>query len=191
MRNLAAVAPLALYALCSLAGLSGAAVLEPQGFRMEEYRAPVPETLAGARVVSTEEAAELWRERDAIFIDVLPKPIKPALPEGTVWREPVRLDIPGSIWLPDVGFGALSGDMETWFKDNLDAAAGDRAKTVVFYCKADCWMSWNAGKRAVTWGYTGVVWYPDGTDGWAAAKLPLEERVSIPRPGEGKPAPAN
>jgi rhodanese-related sulfurtransferase len=35
-------------------------------------------------------------------------------------------------------------------------------------------MSWNAAKRAVSWGYTAVYWYRDGTDGWEAAKLPVE-----------------
>ena len=162
-----------------------AAVAEPDGYRMQEYRAPVPATLEGARVVSTEEAAELWRKKGAIFIDVLPKPPKPELPAGTVWREPPRLDIPGSVWLPDVGFGALSGEMEAWFRSNLDElTGGDKARPLVIYCKTDCWMSWNAGKRAIEWGYSGVIWYPEGTDGWEAAGLPLEERISVPRPGE-------
>jgi PQQ-dependent catabolism-associated CXXCW motif protein len=184
----AATALLALHVLAGAANPALAAVSEPEGFRMEEYRAPVPATLKGAKVVRTEEAADMWRKGGAIFIDVLPKPVKPDLPEGTVWREPPRLDIPGSIWLPDVGFGALSGEMEAWYRDNLAAATGgDKTRTVVLYCKADCWMSWNAGKRAIEWGYTGIVWYPEGTDGWAAAKLPLEERISIPRPGEAAP----
>jgi PQQ-dependent catabolism-associated CXXCW motif protein len=39
----------------------------------------------------------------------------------------------------------------------------------------ECWMSWNAAKRAVALGYARVHWYPDGTDGWAAAGLPLAE----------------
>jgi PQQ-dependent catabolism-associated CXXCW motif protein len=165
-----------------------AAPPEPDGYRMEEYRAPVPATLRGARVVSTEEAAELWRSRGAAFVDVLPKPRKPELPEGTVWRDPVHLDIPGSIWLPDVGFGALSQEMETWYSSNLaELTGGDKAQPLVIYCKADCWMSWNAGKRAIEWGYSGVIWYPAGTDGWQAAGLPLEERISVLRPGEVRP----
>jgi rhodanese-related sulfurtransferase len=43
-------------------------------------------------------------------------------------------------------------------------------------------MSWNAAKRALSIGYNNVAWYPDGTDGWQAAKLPLRE---------AKPAPAD
>ena len=30
------------------------------------------------------------------------------------------------------------------------------------------------GKRALDYGYRRVAWYPDGTDGWAEAGLPLE-----------------
>jgi PQQ-dependent catabolism-associated CXXCW motif protein len=160
-------------------------VSEPVGFRMEEYGAPVPATLAGARVVSTEEAELLWREGNATFVDVLPLIPKPELPEGTVWQEEQRFDIPGSIWLPDVGYGALTPEMEAWYRDSIEAlAAGDTSRTLVIYCKADCWMSWNAAKRVVSWGFSGIAWYPDGTDGWEAAKLPLEERQPEQRPGE-------
>jgi hypothetical protein len=35
-------------------------------------------------------------------------------------------------------------------------------------------MSWNAARRALEWGYTAVIWYPDGTDGWDFEDLPLE-----------------
>ena len=42
-------------------------------------------------------------------------------------------------------------------------------------------MSWNAAKRALTYGYSQVYWFPEGTDGWDAAGLPLEP--SEPEPG--------
>ena len=65
------------------------------------------------------------------------------------------------------------------------ATHGDRARLVVLYCLADCWMSWNAAKRAMTIGYTNVTWYPDGTDGWQwPPDLPLEEATPEPRPGQ-------
>ena len=172
---------------CLLLGPAASAqtIEEPAGFRMEEYRAPVPATLTGARVVSTEEAEALWRAGDAIFVDVLPRPPKPELPEGTVWREPPHSDIPGSVWLADVGFGSLSAEMETWYSESLETlTGGDKAHPLVIYCRSDCWMSWNAGKRAVTWGYTGILWYPVGIEGWEAAGLPLEERTPEPRPDE-------
>jgi rhodanese-related sulfurtransferase len=33
----------------------------------------------------------------------------------------------------------------------------------------------------LTLGYSNVSWYPEGTDGWAAAGHPLEERQPEPR----------
>jgi rhodanese-related sulfurtransferase len=40
-------------------------------------------------------------------------------------------------------------------------------------------MSWNAAKRALSYGYTNVAWYPEGTDGWQRANLPLADRSQI------------
>ena len=105
----------------------GARPLEPQGYRMDDYRTPTPQTVAGGVVLGTE--------------------------------------------------------LETYFRDHLDAATrGHRDTAIVFYCLVDCWMSWNAAKRAASWGYTRVYWYPDGTDGWEAAKLPLAETEPVPGP---------
>ena len=69
----------------------------------------MPATLAGARVLTTAEAEAIWRAKSGVFIDVLPRAPKPQnLPEGTVWRDKPRLNIPGSIWLPDTGYGKLA-----------------------------------------------------------------------------------
>ncbi|HEM46079.1 MAG TPA: PQQ-dependent catabolism-associated CXXCW motif protein, partial [Alphaproteobacteria bacterium] len=38
--------------------------------------------------------------------------------------------------------------------------------------------------RALSWGHSDVYWYPEGTDGWAAAGLPLEESTPVPREGD-------
>jgi PQQ-dependent catabolism-associated CXXCW motif protein len=63
---------------------------EPDGYRMEDYRAPVPATLAGARVLTTAEAGAIWRAKAGVFIDVMPRlPKPPNLPQGTVWRDTV------------------------------------------------------------------------------------------------------
>ena len=57
-------------------------------------------------MLTTAEAEAIWRAKSGVFIDVLPRPPKPKnLPEGTVWRDKPRLNIPGSIWLPDTGYG--------------------------------------------------------------------------------------
>lgn len=156
---------------------------EPAGYRLDDYRAPVPATLAGARVLTTEQAAALWRDKAAVFVDVLPRPPKPAgLPADAVWRDRPRSDIPGSIWLPDTGFGALSDATQQYLESGLArASAGDKSRRLVFYCLADCWMSWNAAKRAIFLGYSNVAWYPEGADGWAKAGHPLEPREPEPR----------
>ena len=36
-------------------------VPEPDGYRTDDYRAPVPATLAGARVLTTAETETIWR----------------------------------------------------------------------------------------------------------------------------------
>jgi PQQ-dependent catabolism-associated CXXCW motif protein len=168
-----------------LAG-AGESPPEPSSYRMEDYRAAVPATLQGATVLDTARAHALWETRAAVFVDVLPRPPRPAgLPAGTIWHPKPREDLPGSIWLPDTGYGALASAMEEYFASNLQRASeGDRDRPVVFYCLARCWMSWNAAKRALALGYTHVDWYPDGTDGWAEAGLPLELREPVPRPEE-------
>jgi PQQ-dependent catabolism-associated CXXCW motif protein len=157
---------------------------EPADYRMDDYRSPVPATLRGATVLSTDDARACWEKRDAAFIDVLPQPPRPVgLPATTIWRPRPRDDVPGSIWLPDTGYGALAPAMQQYFERGLQqAAGGNRDRALVFYCLANCWMSWNAAKRAVALGYTHVAWYPDGTDGWTEHHLPLEARAPVPRP---------
>ena len=156
---------------------------EPEGYRTDNYRAPVPATLAGVRVLATEEAAAIWRAGEAVFIDVLPRPPKPPnLPEGTIWRDKPRPNIPGSIWLPDTGYGTLAAATEDYLREGLvRASGGDKAKPLVIYCQAECWMSWNAAKRALSYGYSNVAWYPDGTEGWQRANLPVEDSQPLPR----------
>jgi PQQ-dependent catabolism-associated CXXCW motif protein len=157
---------------------------EPSDYRMGDYRAPVPATLHGGVVITTAEAHAHFDRHDAVFIDVLPRPPRPVgLPPGTIWHPKPRSDIPGSVWLPDTGYGALAPVMQDYFARGLrQATTGDRDKVVVLYCLMDCWMSWNAAKRAIALGYTHVAWYPDGTDGWAFDDLPLEPRTPLDQP---------
>ena len=117
---------------------------------------------------------------------MLPRPPRPRnLPEGTLWRDKPRANIPGSVWLPDTGYGELAASMADYFASGLQkATGGDRARMVVIYCLANCWMSWNAAKRAGALGYSNVAWYPEGTDGWLAAGLPLQDATPEPRPGQ-------
>ena len=160
-----------------------AAVPEPAGYRQDDYRAPTPATIAGGTAVTTAELQALLPEGDVLLVDVLPRQKRPDnLPASTLWLPKPRQNIPGSVWLPEVGRGALSPEVERYFRDNLERlTAGDRARPIVIYCLADCWMSWNAAKRAIELGYSRVYWYRDGTDGWTAAGLPTA--LSEPAPG--------
>jgi PQQ-dependent catabolism-associated CXXCW motif protein len=185
MMRYAASVVLAIIAL-SAAARTQELVPEPKGYRTEDYRAPVPETLAGGRVLTTAEAEAIWRAKSGAFIDVLPRPPRPSnLPAGTVWRDKPRFNIPGSIWLPDTGYGELAQSTESYLRQGLiRASGGNRAALIVVYCQASCWMSWNAAKRILSYGYSNVSWYPDGTDGWERANLPMVESQPEPRSGE-------
>ena len=160
-----------LAALILAAAPALAQVPEPPGFRGEPYRAPVPATLAGAQVIGTDEAISL-HDAGAIFIDPLPRKQRPeGLPEGTVWREPVHETIPGAVWLWGAGYENLSQEERRRFEDGLEkASGGDSSVPMVFFCRAECWMGWNAAKRAVLLGYTGVRWFPGGIDAWQAVR---------------------
>lgn len=161
------------------AGVAGA-VDEPDGYRMDDYRAPVPDSVHGGTVVHTGALKQLVDRGAVLLVDVLPAPRRPpGSKPGTPWLPVPREDLPGSAWLPDVGRGALRPAMERWFRAQLtELTGGAMARPIVFYCLKDCWMSWNAAKRAVSYGYTNVLWYPDGTDGWQAAGLPLVEATA-------------
>ena len=162
------------------AALARAAPPEPEGFRDHDYRKPTPATLKGATVLATAQAHALWQAKAAAFIDVLPQAPKPKnLPKGVLWIDKPRFDIPDSLWLPDTGYGELAPAMRDYFVKGL-AKAGDLP--LVFYCRRDCWMSWNAAKRALQLGFKKVDWYPDGVDGWQEAGFPLEARKAEPRP---------
>ena len=156
---------------------------EPDGYRMDAYRAPTPATLKGASVIDTPRAYALWTTKRAVFIDVLPHPPKPdGLPADAIWRETPRDNIPGSVWLPDTGYGALAAPTLRYLENGLRTAAdGDFSRPLVFYCLKNCWMSWNAAKRAQALGYRDISWYPDGADGWAAAGHPLAAAHPEPR----------
>lgn len=178
-----AVCLLALLTGPATRGLARAEVTEPPGYRMEDFRAPVPATLAGGTVVGVERVRELVERGGVVLIDVLPRPPKPrGLKPGTIWRPRPRHNIPGSVWLPNTGFGALSDDVERYFRSALEHLTDDdKSRQILFYCLADCWMSWNAAKRAISYGYRSVYWFPEGTDAWIARGLPTVE--SEPEPG--------
>ncbi|MTH78307.1 PQQ-dependent catabolism-associated CXXCW motif protein [Paracoccus aestuariivivens] len=161
---------LAAILLILAAGSAVAEVAEPQGYRGEPYRAGVPATLTGAKVVTLPEA-QLLHQQGVPFLDVMPRQKRPAdLPAGTIWNSPAHQTIPGAVWLYDTGYDRLAPAEDARLTKGLeDATKGDKSALVVIFCKTDCWMSWNAAKRAVAMGYSGVIWFPEGSDGWEKA----------------------
>ncbi|TPE52137.1 PQQ-dependent catabolism-associated CXXCW motif protein [Amaricoccus solimangrovi] len=166
-------------------------VPEPDSYHGEPYRSPVPATLKGAEVIGDAAAHALWRA-GIPFVDLLPTPVRPAnLPAGTLWRDPPHETIPGATWLANTGYDALDPATERYFLDALAGLSGGRMDApMVFFCKQDCWMSWNGAKRAVETGYARIFWYPAGTDGWAAQGWPLERVRPHVAPDPARPAPA-
>lgn len=155
---------------------------EPSDYRTGDYRKPVPATLKGATVLSPKAASALWAKGGAVFIDVYPHAPKPNnLPAGTIWREPQHFSIEGAKWVANAGYGVLSVETEAYFKRHLEAlTGGDKAKPVVIFCLRNCWMSWNAAKRAIAYGYTNVLWFSEGTDAWQEIGQPVVEVTPEP-----------
>lgn len=177
---------IAIWAL--LLGLSGQvfaqSVPQPEGYRLKKYDAPVPDEAPGAITVIDETAFALWRTGRVVIIDVIPDLKKPKnLPEDTIWKGRNRISIPGAHWWPGVGFGVLSAELETRFESSLvRVTAGDKTAPLMFLCRETCWMSWNAAKRAASYGYETVFWYSSGTSGWTAQDYPSERLKSWDAP---------
>jgi quinoprotein dehydrogenase-associated probable ABC transporter substrate-binding protein/PQQ-dependent catabolism-associated CXXCW motif protein len=147
-------------------------VAEPAGYRMEEYRAPVPAGLTGARTVDLDGLRKILAGEDPLLVDVMPTQPKPeSRPAGSIWRDPQRETIKGAVWLANMGYGKLPEAEEAAFKETLLARAGSLDRTVVMFCEPQCWMSWNAAKRALGYGFRNVVWFPGGVAAWRDAGL--------------------
>lgn len=159
--------------------LDASEIPEPLEYRQSDYDAPVPNSLKGAKIVGDKEVYEIWSKKQAAIIDVMPNIPRPkGLPKGSIWKGRSRYSIPGAMWLPLIGFGTLDQTAKNQFKKGLEkATAGDKNAAILFLCRANCWMSWNAAKRALEWGYTNIIWYPDGSTGWTFWEWPTEKLV--------------
>ena len=182
-RRLAPLASVSMLVLCCAIGGSAGAVEQPAGYRLQDYDARVPDGLDGAHSVTAAEVKRLQYERGAVVVDVIPAQRRAnGLPDNQIWLPLAHKGVPGAIWLPDVGYGVLSETTENYFRRHLEAATrGNRDHPVVFYCRANCWMSWNAAKRALGYGYTSVHWFYDGVDGWLLEDYDFE--ILQPQPG--------
>lgn len=137
------------------------------GYRVAHYRAAVPETVPGGTRVNRDQVDELIVS-GAILVDVMAAVGAGPHAETGEWQlAHGHRSIPGATWLPDVGRGHLKPTLQKYLSNNLaQLTAGDRAKPLIIFCQADCWMGWNAVQRIAKLGYRNIYWYPEGTDGW-------------------------
>lgn len=151
------------------------------GYRLYRYRSPTPLSSEHAVTISTDEVVRmLEQESNIILLDVQPVQWNRVF----IQKEP-RRNIPGSTWLPNVGLGELDNEWMRYYRSHLvRLTSGDKEAAIIIYCRADCWMSWNALKRASEWGYKKLFWYRDGTDGWI--ENDLETTLAVPEPFPGK-----
>jgi len=150
------------------------------GYRLLRYRAPTPPRAKGADTLTTEQLSEkLTLAKPPTLIDVQPIPWQ----AGRFIEKAPRQHLPGSIWLPNVGQGEPEPQWLNYFTRELERISQkDLDHAMVFYCRADCWMSWNAVKRAHEMGYRNLYWYRAGTDGWRDAGLPMEKATPVAWP---------
>ena len=131
-------------------------VPEPEGLYAGPPKGYTPPTLKGAAVIDADALAALLAGPDKpVLIDVAAPDRKPSnFPEGR-------------LWLPLAGAEPIAPEREALFYARVaELTGGDTAKPVVVFCHVECWGSWNAAKRLVRKGYTGVRWFPEGVEGW-------------------------
>jgi PQQ-dependent catabolism-associated CXXCW motif protein len=180
-------APALLLWSCLAVGATGV-VAEPDGYWEGNVDAPTPATLQGGRVIHVGEVEALLRQGKAVVIDVSNTPRRPAeLAPGAPWLPVPHRTIPDALWLPGVGEGAPTQEVEDSYRGRLQrATAGDVEAPLIVFCHANCWLSWNAAKRAVSYGYRRVLWFPEGIEGWTAAAQ--QTQVAAPQGPAAQPS---
>jgi PQQ-dependent catabolism-associated CXXCW motif protein len=145
------------------------------GYRTERYRAPVPDDVPGAVRVSAGQVRDMMA-KGALAIDVFGVANTRYDEFDGAWVvAKQRVSVPGATWLPEVGKGGPPREILVYFEQNLETLTrGDKTCPLIFFCIADCWMSWNAAQRATAMGYTNVHWFAEGTDGWLDEGWDLE-----------------
>jgi PQQ-dependent catabolism-associated CXXCW motif protein len=150
------------------------------GYRIALYRSPTPVQVEGARIIDTVQLQALLQQpAKPLLIDVYRRQWL----QGRFIEDEPHANLPGSLWLANTGDGELTDQWQAYFVGHLQqASAGRHDRPMVFYCRADCWLSWNAVKRAAALGYSDLYWYRDGLDAWQAAGLPVTAAQPLPLP---------
>lgn len=159
--------------------------MSADGYRLPPYRAATPAHHPEAVTVDAAELRELLAQDAVLALDVMATVQRPPAGELAAAFIPSapREHIPGSYWLPNVGFETLAPAVEAYLRATLARLSGGRPdRGLAFYCIQDCWASWNAARRAARLGYTRVYWFPGGTEGWVAAGGTLVPATPEPLP---------
>ncbi len=156
------------------------ALFDAQGYRSSHYRSPTPASLAGVQTLDTPALQTLLAQTPRTrLIDVYRRQWL----FGQFIADEAHLNLPGSLWLANTGEGNLAEPWLGYLRHHLTRVSqGDKAWPLVFYCRSDCWLGWNAARRAQALGYTQLYWYRDGIDAWQQAGLPLHpaEPAALP-----------
>lgn len=138
------------------------------GYRIRRYQAAVPQSPPAGTRVWIPEIDQLVAKEHAALVDVSPITGAGYDPKTGAWRSrKLHESLPGAIWLPEVGRGTINDVVARFFADSLSHIThGNPDTPIIIFCNADCWMSWNAMKRADQLGYTRLYWFPEGIDGW-------------------------
>ena len=74
--------------------------------------------------------------------------------------------------------GAINVPVDDTFEENIQKAVPDKNKVAVVYCRdIECHASAKAVRRMELLGYTNVLEYHNGKDGWKAVGLPVEQKA--------------
>jgi PQQ-dependent catabolism-associated CXXCW motif protein len=164
--------PLALLLLLVAFASSGSDnVQEPEGFWRGPINSAVPTTITGGKVIHAEELARLLKQSKPVVVDVSNEAKRPSgMAPAAPWLPLPQQIIPGSVWLPGAGMADIAPETDVLFRKLLShSTSGDHDHPIVIYCHERCWLSWNAAKRAIGYGYRKVHWFPEGVEGWRAA----------------------
>jgi PQQ-dependent catabolism-associated CXXCW motif protein len=160
--------------LWHLVALGAGEVAEPDGYWLGDVNAPVPAAIRGGTAIHVADLQTLLKNGGVVVVDVSNAPQKPqGLAPGAPWMPLPHRALPDALWVPGAGLGVIPPAVDDFYRTRLSVATADnREAPVVVYCHESCWLSWNAAKRAIGYGYRRVYWFSDGIEGWTAAGRP-------------------
>ena len=129
--------------------------------RSSAFHAPTPTSIPGGQLVTTGQlAAAMQNGQQMLIIDVL----------GSDYTLPNALSAP-AMATPGNYRDRIQQQTSNW----LGQITGNNPQVPIIVACSDpfCWLSYNAGLRAIAAGYQNVYWYRGGHRAWKLAGLPL------------------